>query len=56
MQDLAQQAYHTWIASLYGSTDEAFLKGVKTWEQLPDKAQTAWEVTVDFISTMVKRG
>lgn len=46
---LAQQAYHTWIASLYGSIDEAFTKGVKTWEMLPDKAQTAWETTVTFV-------
>lgn len=56
MQDLAQQAYHTWLASLYGSANEAFTKGVKTWENLPEKARTAWEATVDFISTLVKRG
>ena len=50
METLAQQAYYTWLTSLYGSTGEAFLKGVKTWDNLPIKAQTAWEATVEFVA------
>jgi trehalose-6-phosphatase len=49
MEELAQRAYHTWLASLYGSKDAAFLKGVKTWQNLPEKAQQAWQATVEFI-------
>lgn len=49
----AQQAYHAWLSGLYGSAEEAFLHGVKTWENLPDKARAAWQLTVDFIGTQV---
>lgn len=52
-RDLAQQAYHTWLTSLYGSTDAAFIKGVKTWENLPEKAQVAWYDTVKAVTVIV---
>jgi hypothetical protein len=49
MEELAQQAYHTWLALLYGSKDAALMKGVKPWQNLPEKAQQAWQATVEFI-------
>jgi hypothetical protein len=48
-QTVAQQAYEVWIASLYSNTTTAYGKGVKTWQQLPERAQKAWEVTVEFV-------
>ena len=49
----AQMAYEVWIASLYGSTTDAYTNGVKTWDNLPEKARLAWSATVLHIVNMV---
>lgn len=49
----AQHAYEVWLASLYGSAAIAYAKGVKTWDQLPEKTQLAWSAAVVYIVNRV---
>ena len=50
---LAEIGYEVWLTSLYGSADGAYMKGVKPWEQLPEKTQDAWSAVVVHIVNSV---
>ena len=52
------QAYEIWLASYYGTVQDAYNKGVKTWENLADKTREAWEIVARYktleVSPLVK--
>lgn len=42
------EAYEIWLTSYYGSVQDAYNKGVKTWENLVDKTREAWEIVARY--------
>jgi len=48
------EAYEIWLTSYYGSPEEAYYKGVKTWSNLAEKTREAWEIVAAYRTLELK--